>query len=145
MTQIEKRWVRVTACENIPVREGKVAEIAGHQVAIFNLGDRFLAVENRCPHRGGPLADGIVSGNAVVCPLHAWKFDLTTGNVANHSESEACVATFPARVEAGIISVELPLLVDKQSLQVSCDRTDRPVRWVQRKEPATANKSNAAI
>ncbi|MGB7512870.1 MAG: nitrite reductase small subunit NirD [Candidatus Acidiferrum sp.] len=102
-----KRWVRITAAENIPLREGRAVQVGGHVVAIFNLGDRFLALENRCPHRGGPLADGIVSAGTVVCPLHAWKIDLTTGSVTNQPENPQCVKTFPARVEAGAIFVEL--------------------------------------
>jgi nitrite reductase (NADH) small subunit len=145
MTETEKQWFRITACENIPVREGKVAEIAGHQIAIFNLGDRFLAVENRCSHRGGPLADGMVSGNSVVCPLHAWKYDLLSGAVENHPESQACLATFPVRVEAGIISVELPPIAHAQTSAASCERADRPVRWVQRKSPAISDGSGVAI
>ena len=54
-------------------------KVGNREIAIFNLGDRFLAVDNRCPHKGGPLADGIVSGTTVVCPLHAWKMSLETG------------------------------------------------------------------
>ena len=138
MTETQKQWFRVTACENIPVREGKAAEIAGHQVAIFNLGGRFLAIENRCPHRGGPLADGIVSAKSIVRPLHAWKFDLTSGVVENHPESQACVATYPMRVEQGIISIELPLLVPEEANPIAWDRPDRPVRWVQRKSPVNS-------
>ena len=53
-------WTRVTACDNIPPREGRAVSLAGREIAIFNLGDRFLAVDNQCPHRAGPLADGIV-------------------------------------------------------------------------------------
>jgi nitrite reductase (NADH) small subunit len=102
-----KRWMRVTNVENIPLREGRAVELGGHVVAIFNLGDRFLAVENRCPHRGGPLADGIVSAGAVVCPLHAWKVDLTTGSVTNQPENPQCAKTFPTRVEGGTVFVEL--------------------------------------
>ena len=102
-----KRWVRITATENIPLREGRSVQVGDQIVAIFNLGDRFLALENRCPHRGGPLADGIVSAGKVVCPLHAWKVDLTTGSVTNQPESPHCVKTFPARVEGGAVFVEL--------------------------------------
>jgi nitrite reductase (NADH) small subunit len=102
-----KRWVQVTAVENIPLREGRSVQLGGHAVAIFNLGDRFLALENRCPHRGGPLADGIVSAGTVVCPLHAWKIDLSTGSVTNQSGNPQCLKTFPARVEDGAIFVEI--------------------------------------
>ena len=66
-------WVRVTTVENIPLREGRAVRVGDDEIAIFNLGDRFVACENSCPHRGGPLADGIVSGSSVVCPLHAYK------------------------------------------------------------------------
>jgi nitrite reductase (NADH) small subunit len=134
------RWVRVTGCENIPVREGKAVEVAGRRIAIFNLGDAFLAVDDQCPHRGGPLSDGIVSGSTVVCPLHAWAFDLATGSVANHPESQACVATFPLRVEQGEIFVGVP---QEEPAAVSrpkpCDLRDRPVRWVLRKNPQAEN------
>lgn len=102
-----KRWVRITHLNNIPLREGRAVQIAGHDIAIFNLGDCFLAVENKCPHRSGPLADGIVSGRNVVCPLHAWKVDLTSGEVTNQAAPMPCVKTFPARVENGVISLEI--------------------------------------
>ena len=104
-----KVWVRITAVENIPLREGRSVEVGGHDLAIFNLGNRFLAVENRCPHRGGPLADGIVSGSTVVCPLHAWKIDLMTGSATNRPENLQCVRTFQTRVEDGVILVEVCL------------------------------------
>ena len=77
----QPRWIRITEPENIPLREGRGVEVDGHQIALFNLGDRFLAVENRCPHRGGPLSDGIVAGAVVVCPLHAWRVCLDDGSV----------------------------------------------------------------
>lgn len=102
-----KTWVQITAVENIPLREGRSVHVGGRSLAIFNLGDRFHAVENSCPHRGGPLADGIVSGNTVVCPLHAWKIDLVTGSVSKPQESLQCVRTFPVRVEQGVVLVEL--------------------------------------
>jgi len=102
-----KRWVRITAVENIPLREGRAVQVGGQVVAIFNLGHHFLALENRCPHRGGPIADGIVSAGTVVCPLHAWKIDLITGSVTNQPESPQCVKTFPVRVEDGAVFVEI--------------------------------------
>jgi len=114
---LTKKWVRVTPIENIPLREGRSVQIAGRDIAIFNLGDRFLALENKCPHRGGPLADGIVSGGNVVCPLHAWKVDLTTGEVANRPDNPPCVETFLARVESGVVSLEIPV-ADSHAAQI---------------------------
>lgn len=105
---VEKKWVQVTQCENIPLREGRSIKIDTHEIAIFRLGDRFLALDNRCPHRGGPLSEGIVSGNVVVCPLHAWKIDLSTGVVVNQGSEQPCVMTYPVRVCDGVIQIELP-------------------------------------
>ncbi|HLJ79012.1 MAG TPA: nitrite reductase small subunit NirD [Acidobacteriaceae bacterium] len=103
-------WIRVAHAEDIPLREGRAVEIDGRDIAIFNLGERFLAIENRCPHRGGPLADGIVSGGTVVCPLHAWKVHLEEGSVVKPQE-HACVATYPVRLDDGIVSIQM---IEKQ-------------------------------
>ena len=103
------RWIRVTACENVPPREGRAAIVGDRELAVFNLGDRFLAVDNRCPHRSGPLCDGIVAGSSVVCPLHAWKVDLETGAVERPANASGCVGTYPTRVDDGVVLVELPV------------------------------------
>jgi nitrite reductase (NADH) small subunit len=103
-----RRWVRVTLCDTIPVREGRPVTLAGHEIAIFNLGDRFFATDNRCPHNGGPLCDGIVSGDTVVCPLHAWKISLQTGAVKRPDCAATCIATYPTRVEDGVLMLGLP-------------------------------------
>lgn len=100
------KWMRVTPAENIPPHEGRSVQVGGVELAIFNLKDRFVAIENRCPHQGGPLCDGIVSGATVVCPLHGWRFDLDSG-AAIRASVPACVATFPTRVEDGIILVDV--------------------------------------
>jgi nitrite reductase (NADH) small subunit len=112
----DKRWVRVTQTANIPLREGRSVNVDGWEIAIFNLGDRFLAVEGRCPHKGGPLAEGIVTGSSVVCPLHAWKINLETGVVANQGAGLPCVRTFPTHAESGIVLVEVPLRPSEQEL-----------------------------
>ena len=107
---IEHRWVRITACANVPAREGRIVRLADREVAIFNLGDRFVAVDNRCPHRGGPLGDGIVTGASVVCPLHTWKIDLDSGCVARPAGTDApCVTTYPVCVDEGVIVLGLPV------------------------------------
>jgi nitrite reductase (NADH) small subunit len=106
MSDIATRWIRIAACESIPTREGRLARIDDREIAIFNLGDRFLAVDNRCPHQSGPLCDGIVAGDVVVCPLHAWKVNLETGTVARPANHNDCVRTYATRVDAGVISIE---------------------------------------
>lgn len=103
-------WVRITSCDNIPAREGRAVTVGAREIALFNLGDRFLATANQCPHKGGPLSDGIVTGASVVCPLHAWKIDLTSGCVDRPAGSpEHCVETFPTRVEDGVVVIGLPI------------------------------------
>src|SRR5262244_2307342 len=108
MSDHDTRWFRIAACDAFPLREGRAVEVASRPLAIFNLGDRFVAVENKCPHKNGPLADGIVSGTTVVCPLHAWKFDLVEGSSVNHADSGACLKLFPVKIEDGIVAVNLP-------------------------------------
>jgi nitrite reductase (NADH) small subunit len=102
-----KTWVRIAHCRDIPLREGRAVRVGSRDIAIFNLGDRFHAVENRCPHKGGPLADGIVSGTSVVCPLHAWKMCLETGKGVNGPSASSCVETFAIRVEGGIVMLQM--------------------------------------
>jgi nitrite reductase (NADH) small subunit len=106
------RWIHVAPCASIPVREGRLVRLSDRDLAIFNLGDRFLAVDNCCPHRGGPLADGIVTGASVVCPLHAWKVNLERGCVERPSTQDACVATYPVKVEDDVLLVGLPVPVE---------------------------------
>ena len=102
------QWVRVTACRNIPLREGRAIEVGDRQIALFNLGDRFLATDNECPHRSGPLCDGIVAGDSVVCPLHGWKVKLDTGAVERPAARDECVVTYPTRIEEGIVMLGIP-------------------------------------
>jgi len=103
----EAIWIRVAAGEQIPVREGRAVMIGGRELAIFNVGDRFLAVDGRCPHKGGPLCDGIVSGDTVVCPLHAWKIGLTSGRVERPTGIASCVRTYETKCEDGIVMLRL--------------------------------------
>ena len=102
------RWIRVSDTKSFPLREGRCVTIGGEEVAVFNLGDRFLAVDNACPHRGGPLCDGIVSGETVVCPLHNYKISLETGEVVK-PEVPVRVLTYETRVENGVLLVALPM------------------------------------
>jgi nitrite reductase (NADH) small subunit len=100
------KWIRVTSVNNIPLREGRSVRLGDVEIAIFNLGGRFVAVDNACPHRGGPLCDGIVSGTTVTCPLHGYKVCLDTGHMVKPA-LPVRVETYPVRVEDGDILVEL--------------------------------------
>ena len=98
------KWIRITKAENIPPREGRPLQMGDRSLAIFNLGERFVAVENRCPHGGGPLADGIVGGATVTCPLHNWRVCLDSGSVTKPCQADVPpVQTFPVKLEDGVI------------------------------------------
>jgi nitrite reductase (NADH) small subunit len=104
-------WIRITPAESIPPREGRALRLGSLSLAIFNTGEKFLAVENRCPHGGGPLADGIVGGSTVTCPLHNWRICLESGQVAKPCETNApAVRTFETRVENGIVMLALDVV-----------------------------------
>ncbi len=109
MTGTSTEWIRVTAAADIPPREGRAVKLGDTVVAIFNLGDRFVAIENRCPHRGGPLADGIVSSHGgavtVTCPMHNWRICLESGQVLKPTSETACQRSYPVKVEDGVVMV----------------------------------------
>ncbi|HUA58307.1 MAG TPA: nitrite reductase small subunit NirD [Verrucomicrobiae bacterium] len=100
-------WIRITHTDNVPLREGRAIQLGSEEIAIFNLGGRFVAVGNRCPHRGGPLADGIVAGDSVVCPLHSWKICLDSGDVVRPEGESACVLSYPVKVVDGVVMVRM--------------------------------------
>lgn len=101
------KWIRITNVENIPVRQGRAVRIGGRELAIFNLGGGFRTMENRCPHRGGPLADGIVAGEDVICPLHNWRLSLDSGSVCQPKDRTECLETYPTKVVNGEVLVLL--------------------------------------
>ena len=63
----------------IPTGQGKIFEIDGNSIAIWNLSGNFYAFQSVCPHRGGPVGEGEMEGNVITCPWHGWSFDVTTG------------------------------------------------------------------
>jgi nitrite reductase (NADH) small subunit len=91
----------------IPPGEGRTFDVGGRQVAVFRSRDgRVFATQATCPHRGGPLADGLVGDGVVVCPLHEWRFDLASGATPNGT---CPLAVYPLTVDAaGHLTLELP-------------------------------------
>jgi nitrite reductase (NADH) small subunit len=89
--------LNVTSLDAIPPGEGRTFEVAGERMAIFHTrtGEVF-ATQAECPHKGGPLADGLVGGTTLICPLHTWKFDIKTGQALLGS---CGVKTYPARLD----------------------------------------------
>jgi nitrite reductase (NADH) small subunit len=89
----------------IPLGEGRAFVVNETTIAVFRQRDgRLFATDNTCPHRGGPLADGIVGGGKVICPFHAWKVDLTTGRCVGEN---ATIRTYTVHEVSGRIVLEL--------------------------------------
>ncbi|MCZ7624549.1 MAG: nitrite reductase (NAD(P)H) small subunit [Candidatus Methylomirabilota bacterium] len=87
----------------IPLGQGCTYVVDGCPIAVFRQRDgQLFATENACPHRGGPLAEGIIGDGKVICPLHARQFDLVTG-----ASQDCAVKTYPVRVEGGEILLTL--------------------------------------
>jgi nitrite reductase (NADH) small subunit/3-phenylpropionate/trans-cinnamate dioxygenase ferredoxin subunit len=98
-------FVRVAGTGDIPPGEMIVVEVDGEEVAIANVGGEFFAFSNLCTHRGGPLGEGILTGDVVECPFHAGQFNVKTGAVVAPPPNEA-VQTFPVKVDGDDISVD---------------------------------------
>jgi len=102
-------WIDIGALDDIVPRGARVVKTPHGCVAVFRTGtDEVFALDNACPHKQGPLAEGIVYGKTVTCPLHNWVFSLETGEAQGADEGR--VATHPARIEAGRILLETSFL-----------------------------------
>lgn len=94
----QERQVNLGPLAQIPPGEGRNFRVGTLRIAVFRTRQGAVyATQAECPHRHGPLADGLVGGNTLVCPLHAWKFDLATGQTAN---GECGLVTYPTAVSA---------------------------------------------
>lgn len=99
-------WIKVVPLNEVPKLGARVVTHSGVDIAIFRTdGDDVFAVNNKCPHKGGPLSQGIVSGNKVTCPLHGMNICLTDGKAME--PDEGCVATYPTKVEDGVVFMEV--------------------------------------
>ena len=100
------QWQTICRVEDIPVLGARrVARPAGIAVALFrNSQDEVFALLDRCPHRGGPLSQGIVFGSSVACPLHNWTIGLDDG--CARQPDEGCVPRFACKVESGRVMLD---------------------------------------
>ena len=93
-------WTDIGTINDIPQRGARVVHSEHGDIAVFRTSDdRVFALYDRCPHKGGPLSQGIVHGGAVTCPLHNWVIDLGSGEA--QGPDEGCVNTIPVQVKAG--------------------------------------------
>ncbi len=93
-------WIAIGSIDDIPARGARCVVTPQGRIAVFRTAeDRFFAIEDHCPHRNGPLAQGIVHGNAVTCPLHGWVISLETGEA--QGADDGAVRTYALKVEDG--------------------------------------------
>lgn len=97
------RFHPVVRADEIPPGTGKTVLVDGRKVALFNVGGRFHAIDDRCPHAGGSLGEGILDGCVVTCPYHFWQFDVRRGCAPEFPE--ATVVRYEVRLEDGVVSV----------------------------------------
>ena len=99
-------WLTVGRLEDIPKQGARVVHAPGGNIAVFRtVDDEVFALRDRCPHKGGPLSQGIVHGNKVACPLHDWKINLDSGLAV--APDEGCAASFPVRIVNGVVELSL--------------------------------------
>ena len=105
-------WIEVCSVEDIPRLGARVLPVTGKNIAVFRTAeDEIFAVDDLCPHRNGPLSQGIVHGNRVTCPMHNLVLDLSQGEAV--APDEGCVVTYPVKVDEGKILLSLRLETDK--------------------------------
>ena len=110
MNMASANWIDIGALEDIPREGARVVRTAAGCVAVFRTADdRAFALDDRCPHKGGPLSEGIVHGTNVTCPLHNWVFDLATGQA--QGADEGSVASHQVRIEGGRILIDAGQLI----------------------------------
>jgi nitrite reductase/ring-hydroxylating ferredoxin subunit len=96
---------KIAEIQDLPPGAATCVDAAGRTLALFNVDGALYAVDNTCPHRGGPLGEGDLDGTIVTCPWHGWRYDVTTG--ANDGNPSLRVACHPVTVENGSAYVEL--------------------------------------
>lgn len=101
------QFVRVgTKVEFESLEAGKLVQAGGHRIAIFDIGGSYYAIEDTCPHRGGPLSEGKIEGDEVICPWHGSRFNIKTGAVV-HPPARQGVKSFPVRIAGDDLEVEI--------------------------------------
>ncbi len=115
MTSISKPLVAVGRLDDIPRLGSRVVRTALGEIAVFRTAaDEVFALRNTCPHRGGPLSEGIVHGRSVTCPLHNWVISLETGEV--EGPDHGCTGVIGVSVVDGTVRLDLSRLAPEMAV-----------------------------
>ncbi len=103
-------WLEVVALEEIPQLGSRVIKTDSMNIAVFRTAkNEVFAMKDECPHKQGPLSQGIVHGTSVTCPLHNWKIDLASGQALG--PDDGCTNVFSTKVENGMVYIDLKVAV----------------------------------
>jgi len=106
-------WIEICSLEDIPQLGTRVVRNDDGDIAIFRTRqNEVFALRDRCPHKEGPLSQGIVHGNRVTCPLHNLVMDLTNGKAV--APDEGCAAVYPVKVEGGMVLIDLQEVLNSE-------------------------------
>ena len=107
----DANWFTIGSIGDIPKRGARTVRVLGREIAVFRTADdHVFALENKCPHKGGPLSEGIVHGRKVACPLHNWVIDLESGHATG--ADHGCARDYPVKLVGGHIRIALPAAAD---------------------------------
>lgn len=107
-TVLMLNWMDICALEDIPQRGARRIVVDGTEIGVFRTAsDRVFAIDNRCPHKQGPLSEGIVHDTGITCPLHNMVIDLETGHA--RAPDAGCVRTYPVEIVQGRIRLKVSL------------------------------------
>ncbi len=104
--QTSAQWTKLGKADDVREKRPMVREVRGHEIAVFRVGAEYFAISNVCPHQHAPvLAEGLVMGTQVTCPMHGWTYDLRTGCAV---QASGRVRTFEVRVADGTLYLRTP-------------------------------------
>lgn len=107
-------WIDIGPIQEVPLRGARMVKTALGCIAIFRTAEaEVFAASNTCPHKGGPLSEGIVHGTSVTCPLHNWVFDLNTGEAQGADDGR--IATYPVRIDGDRILLDATELTKRSA------------------------------
>lgn len=107
------KWIEIGAVSDVPVRGSRLVQVSGGTVAVFRTNDdHIFAIDDRCPHLGGPLSQGIVHDQRVTCPLHNLVIDLASGE--GQGPEGGCVRTYPIDIQGDRILLDISTLKQKK-------------------------------
>ena len=98
-------FVKIAEVKDVPVGTGISIQTQGKAIALFNCDGTFLAINDTCPHQGGPLGEGELAGTVVTCPWHEWRFDARTG--VNTDDATCKVQSYPVKLDGTDVLIQL--------------------------------------